>query len=30
MKRFKAQQIYFALIMLILSVFLITGCGSDE
>ena len=31
MKRFKAQQTYFALIMLILSVLLITGCGgSDE
>ena len=29
MKRFKAQQTYFALIMLILSVLLITGCGSD-
>jgi hypothetical protein len=28
MKRFKAQQIYFALIMLILGVLLITGCGS--
>ena len=31
MKRFKIQQTYFALIMLILSVLLITGCGgSDE
>ena len=31
MKRFKTQQTYFALIMLILSVLLITGCGgSDE
>jgi hypothetical protein len=30
MKRFKAQQIYFALIMLILGVLLIAGCGSDE
>jgi hypothetical protein len=29
MKRFKTQQAYFALIMLILSVFLIAGCGSD-
>ena len=29
MKRFKIQQTYFALIMLILSVLLITGCGSD-
>lgn len=29
MKRFKTQQAYFALIMLILSVLLITGCGSD-
>jgi hypothetical protein len=28
MKRFKAQQTYFALIMLILSVLFITGCGS--
>jgi hypothetical protein len=27
MKRFKTQQIYVAFIMLILSVFLITGCG---
>jgi methionine-rich copper-binding protein CopC len=31
MKRFKAQQTYFALIMLILGVLLIAGCGkSDE
>ena len=30
MKRFKTQQAYFALIMLILSGFLITGCGSGE
>jgi hypothetical protein len=30
MKRFKTQQAYFALIMLVVSVFLITGCGSDE
>jgi hypothetical protein len=31
MKRFKTQQTYFTLIMLILSVLLITGCGgSDE
>ncbi|MGD0020778.1 MAG: ice-binding family protein [Smithellaceae bacterium] len=27
MKRFKAQQVYLAFIMLILSIFLITGCG---
>ena len=27
MKRFKTQQTYLAFIMLILSVFLITGCG---
>ena len=31
MKRFKTQQAYFALIMLVVSVLLITGCGgSDE
>jgi len=30
MKRFKTQQAYLVFIMLILSVFLITGCGSDE
>ena len=30
MKRFKAQQIYFALIMFILGVLLIAGCGSSD
>jgi hypothetical protein len=30
MKRFKTQQAYFALIMLVVSVLLITGCGSVE
>jgi hypothetical protein len=29
MKRFKTSQIYFALVMLILSVLLITGCGGS-
>ena len=30
MKRFKAQQGYLALIMLILGVLLIAGCGSSS
>jgi hypothetical protein len=30
MKRFKAQKTYFALVMLILGVLFIAGCGSDE
>ena len=30
MKRFKAQQAFFALIMLAVSVFLFTGCNSDS
>jgi len=30
MKRFKAQQIYFAWIVLILGVLLIAGCGSSD
>ena len=30
MKRFKAQQAFFALIMLAVSVFLFTGCNSSS
>ena len=30
MKKFKAQQVYVLFIMLILSVFLIAGCGTDS
>jgi hypothetical protein len=30
MKRFKAEQVYVLFIMLILSAFLISGCGSDS